>query len=96
MAKRQTRKKTTNKKKTKVRSLSKGTSKKKTNIPKKKTSTTKKLIRKRSEDDYVRLSSKAKLSRFIEFGEKIQRGELKWSHYAIDGNVGYHYYLKLK
>lgn len=96
MAKRQTKKKTTNKKKTKVRSLSKGTSKKKTGTPKKKTSTTKKLIRKRSEDDYVRLSSKAKLSRFIEFGEKIQGGELKWSHYTIDGNIGYHYYLKLK
>lgn len=96
MAKRQIKKKTINTKKTKVRSLSKGITKKKTNAPKKKITTTKKLIRKRSEDDYIRLSSKAKISKFIEFGEKIQMGELKWSHYVIDGNIGYHYYLKLK
>jgi len=29
-------------------------------------------------------------------GERIQKGEIKWSFYSIDGNIGYHNYLKLK
>jgi len=46
--------------------------------------------------EYVRVSENAKKARFVEMGERVQNGELKWSYYAIDGNVGYHYYRKLK
>jgi hypothetical protein len=27
-------------------------------------------------------------------GKRVQAGEVVWSYYAIDGNVGYHYYRK--
>jgi hypothetical protein len=31
-----------------------------------------------------------------EISEKVKNGQLKWSFYAIDGENGYHYYLKIK
>lgn len=78
---------------------------KKTNKPKAKTTTKKKTVTskkttkrtpKTKSPDYVRISENSQESKFKEMGEKIQRGEIKWSFYGIDGNVGYHYYLKLK
>jgi len=47
-------------------------------------------------NDYVRLSENANPAKFNEMGQKVQKGLVKWSYYTIDGNVGYHYYLKLK
>ena len=35
-------------------------------------------------------------SKFLEVGEKIKNGEVKWIYYATEGEVGYHYYEKLK
>jgi hypothetical protein len=46
-------------------------------------------------DNYIRVSENAKNEKFVEMGERVQRGELQWAYYAIDGNVGYHYYKKL-
>jgi hypothetical protein len=51
---------------------------------------------KKEEDKYIRVSENANIKRFAEMGERVQRGEVKWSHYAIDGNVGYHHYRVLK
>ena len=51
---------------------------------------------KKNNREYVKVSENSKSSKFVEMGEKVQKGEVKWSYYAIDGNVGYHYYLKLK
>jgi hypothetical protein len=31
-----------------------------------------------------------------EIGDRVMRGELKWHHYAIDGDKGCHHYLILK
>lgn len=75
---------------------------KKSSTVKNKTGNTKKLTKKTSKTnkstnkDYVRISENSQASKFKEMGEKVQKGELKWSFYAIDGNVGYHYYVKLK
>lgn len=52
--------------------------------------------KKKEEDKYIRVSENANIKRFVELGEKVQSGEVKWSHYAIDGNVAYHHYLVLK
>lgn len=49
-----------------------------------------------NDNRYIRVSEKSKTSKFVEMGEKVQRGEVRWVYYAIDGNIGYHYYLKLK
>jgi len=96
-------------KKTPTRSKSSSTTKKtpvkKTTTPTKKVTTNKKTstVKKTSTQsvknktyEYVRVSENAKNARFAEMGERVQKGELKWSYYAIDGNVGYHYYRKLK
>jgi hypothetical protein len=83
-----TRKPTT--KKTKV--TIKPTTKKTTTT--KKTNKTKKSIGIKYE--YVRVSENSKSSKFFDMGEKVKKGELRWAYYAIDGNIGYHYYKKLK
>jgi hypothetical protein len=50
----------------------------------------------RSAREYIRVSEKSKKSKFNEMGERVQRGEVRWSYYAIDGNIGYHHYLIIK
>lgn len=50
---------------------------------------------KRNNREYIKVSENSKSNKFIEMGVKVQKGEVKWSYYAIDGNVGYHYYLKI-
>lgn len=54
-----------------------------------------------SEDKYVRISDDSGVEKFKEMSDAIQKGELRWAFYAIDGEkdgnlIGYHYYLKLK
>ena len=46
--------------------------------------------------DVIRIKASAPTSKFLELGEKIKRGELKWIYYATDGEIGYHHYQKLK
>jgi hypothetical protein len=49
----------------------------------------------KEESKFVRLKDSAEQEKFIQFAKKVQDGELKWSHYALDGNFCYHYYRKL-
>lgn len=51
---------------------------------------------KRSENKYIRLALDAKMEDRKAFSERVQKGELKIAFYAVDGDVGYHYYLVLK
>lgn len=51
---------------------------------------------KRSENKYVRVASDAKAEEKKVFTEKVQKGELKFACYGIDGDKGYHYYLVIK
>ncbi len=66
----------------------------------KKTTTTKKTNKTKKsigiKYEYVRVSENSKSSKFFDMGEKVKKGELRWAYYAIDGNIGYHYYKKLK
>lgn len=50
----------------------------------------------KEDDKYIRISANGQQAKFCLLGERVQRGEVKWSHYAIDNNVGYHHYLVLK
>ena len=51
---------------------------------------------KRSENKYIRLALGANMEDRKAFSERIQKGELKLAFYAVDGDVGYHYYLVLR
>jgi len=44
---------------------------------------------------FVRLAMDAPQEEFKAVGDRVQAGELKWHHYAVDGNKGYHHYLVL-
>ncbi len=45
--------------------------------------------------EFVRLAANAKREDFRAMGERIRCGEIQWAYYAVDGNIGYHYYLIL-
>lgn len=38
---------------------------------------------------------KEKEKEFKEVGDRVQKGEVKWSHFSTEGDVGYHFYLVL-
>ena len=42
----------------------------------------------------LKVSENSRLTRFIDIGEKVKNGELKWLYYAVDINIGYHFYEK--
>jgi len=46
--------------------------------------------------EYYTIAENAPQSKFNEMGEKVRLGEAKWAYYAIDGDIGYHHYEKLK
>ena len=50
--------------------------------------------KKKKNKDILKASENSRLSRFINIGEKVKNGELKWLYYAIDSNIGYHFYEK--
>ena len=41
---------------------------------------------------YIRLESSANIEKRIEISNRIIRGEIKLSHYAVDNDIFYHYY----
>ena len=41
---------------------------------------------------YIRLESNANVAKRIEISNRIVRGEIKLSHYAVDNDIFYHYY----
>mgnify|MGYP003629863089 CR=1 FL=1 len=68
--------------------------------PKKKTTTKKKVVKpkkaKAKPKQYIKVSINSKHSKFVEVGKRVQEGEVQWSRYVVEGNIGYHYYLILK
>lgn len=48
---------------------------------------------KMSDDKYIKVADDAKIEEYRALNERILRGEIKWSHYAIDNTKSYHYYL---
>ena len=96
MAKRQAKKKT--KPKTKVETLVQATKKalkkRTTSTKSSQTKNQKKAKKHANNDNFIRVSENAKQEKFVEMGKKVQSGEVVWSYYAVDGNVGYHFYRK--
>jgi len=45
---------------------------------------------------FVKLCDGAKQEEAKEIGDRVQRGELKWSHFSVDGNKNCHHYLIIK
>jgi len=89
-------KKPTTRKTTTRKTTTRKTTTKKTTTKKPTTSNNKSTSVKINPNNYVRISENSNPAKFNEMGQKVQKGLVKWAYYAIDGNVGYHYYLKLK
>lgn len=51
---------------------------------------------KRSEDKYVRIAMGCKPEERKEITDKVNKGELVFGYYAIDNEIGYHYYRIVK
>lgn len=48
---------------------------------------------KKIEEEYIRISENS--SKFAEYGQKVQRGELVIVYYGVDNDIGYFYYKKV-
>ena len=48
------------------------------------------------DDKYIKISADAKSEEFKALGERVQKGEIKWSYYVMEGEKGFHYYIILK
>jgi hypothetical protein len=44
---------------------------------------------------YFKIASDAGKDAFKNVGDRVQKGELKWSHYCTDGTKGAHYYIEI-
>jgi len=47
---------------------------------------------KKSSEKYVKIATGSK--EFSAVGDRIQKGELKWSYYSEENDKGYHFYLE--
>jgi hypothetical protein len=54
-----------------------------------------KKAKKLDENKYIKISSSEPSEKFKEFGERVQRKELKWAYFATENSIGMHYYLIL-
>jgi hypothetical protein len=45
---------------------------------------------------FIRIESNASMEKRAEVTRRIEKGEIKLSHFAIDNEKGYHYYEILK
>jgi hypothetical protein len=59
-------------------------------------SETKRVRAKASDDKYVRYASSEYLKDKLTISEKIQKNEMKFAYFAIDGDEFYHYYILTK
>jgi len=59
------------------------------------TKKTNKLVNKGS-NEYIKLSENSPKAMFNDMGQKVQSGEVIWAYYAVEDDIGYHFYLKLK
>lgn len=48
-----------------------------------------------TDSNYIRLSENAKPEKFASIGKQVMNGEIVPSHYTLDGNLGYYYYIKV-
>jgi hypothetical protein len=44
----------------------------------------------------IKICEGSKQEEYRSIGERVQRGEIKWLYYAVDGNKGCHYYYVIK
>jgi len=51
---------------------------------------------KAKEKKFVKLKASSTKEEFSTILQKVQKGELKWSFYATEGDTGYQYYEVLK
>ena len=54
------------------------------------------MAKETSEDKFIRIAEDAKSEDFKALGDRVQKGEIKWNHYAVDGNKSYHHYQIIK
>ena len=45
---------------------------------------------------FIKLATTTKMAERKDVSDKIQKREVKFSHFAIDGDEAFHYYLILK
>jgi hypothetical protein len=48
---------------------------------------------KASDDKYIRFSLKEYSQNFKLISDRVQKDEIRWAYYAIDGDEGYHYFI---
>jgi hypothetical protein len=53
------------------------------------------MVREFKESDFVKIKLDSKKEDFNLIMQRIQKGELKWSYYATEGDTPYQYYLKI-
>lgn len=46
--------------------------------------------------NFIKVASNASREEFNLMGERIKNHEVEWSHFEMDGTIGYHYYKILK
>jgi len=51
---------------------------------------------KSKEKKFVKLNASANKDEINAIQRRVKNGELKWSFYATDGDIGYHFYEVLK
>jgi hypothetical protein len=56
----------------------------------------KKIRAKASDDKYVRFASSEYKDNFKIISERLQKNEIKFAYFAIDGDDFYHYYILIK
>jgi len=44
----------------------------------------------------IKIEKNDSMEKFREIGNRVQKGEVKWMAYAIEGDKAYHYYIVLK
>lgn len=53
-------------------------------------------VEKRNENKYTRISAENYKDSYETINVKVKNGELKWAHYATEGDKGYHYFMNIK
>ena len=56
----------------------------------------KKISLKRRLYEYEKIAGNGNNNLFNSMGQRVQRGEMKWAYFAVEDNIGYHFYIKLK
>jgi hypothetical protein len=53
-------------------------------------------VEKRNENKYSKISAENYKDSYETINVKVKNGELKWAHYATEGDKGYHYFIHIK